>query len=69
MVSPLKNIRLKVAIMETGIETATIKVVPTLRRNTNNTMTASSTPSRALFFTSPIELLMKVAWSLMILTS
>ena len=59
-VSPLKNIKLKVATIEIGIERLTINVVPIRRRNTNNTMTARTIPNIALLFTSPIALFIKV---------
>jgi len=49
MVRLLKYIKLNVAIIEIGIATLTIKVVPTRRRNTNKITTASIIPSNAEF--------------------
>ena len=48
----------KVAIMEMGIASPTIKVLRKLFRKRNRTITASNPPCRAVFFTSSMEFLM-----------
>jgi len=65
IVNPLKYIKLNVAMMDTGIETLTIKVVLMRRRKTYNTSMANKIPITAESLTSPIEAPIKSPWLLM----
>ena len=62
----LKYIRLKVAIIEIGIEILTIMVVPMRRRKTKITIIASTMPIMAVSSTSLMALLIKVPWLVII---
>ena len=59
---PLKYIRLKVAMIETGMDMLTIMVVPIRRRKRNTTKMASVIPIKEVFSTSLMALLMKIPW-------